>query len=178
MNAQQIFFSHNESSSHVMYESACELEGNCSTDQTSFKAYLGRWMGDIAKIAPFTRDTIVKRLRPSAEAAAAQCTGGDTGTYCGAKWTTGSYDGTKGVGQQMSALEVVQVNLLDAVEGPLTDRTGGSSTGDSSAGTDKSDSSEIPNQLDAIVKRDKVGAGILTAVVAILIIGCATFMVF
>lgn len=36
---------------------------------------------------------------------------------------------------------------------------------------------EIPDQLDAIVKRDKVGAGILTAVVAILIIECATFMV-
>lgn len=176
LNAQQIFFSHNTSSSHVMYESSCEPENKCTTDQTSFKAYLGRWMADIAKIAPFTYDTIIERLRASATAAAAQCSGGDTGTYCGTLWTTGSYDGSMGVGQQLSALEVVQVTLLDTIAGPITDDTGGSSKGDSSAGT--SDSAHIPHRLGPVTKKDRVGAGVVTGVFVCLLIGCGVFMLF
>lgn len=133
-------------------------------------------MADIAKIAPFTYDTIMKRLQASATAAAAQCSGGDTGTYCGTTWTTGSYDGTKGVGQQISALEVVQVTLLDTVAGPLTADTGGSSTGDSSAGT--SDSAHVPDRREPVAKKDRVRAGVVTAVLVCLIIGCGIFMLF
>lgn len=177
LNAQQIFFSHNESSSHVMYESACESDESCTTDQKTFKAYLARWMGDVAKIAPFTHDTIMKRLQKSATAAAAQCTGGDSGTQCGTRWTTGSYDGTSGIGQQLSALEVVQVTLLDAITGPVTDTTGGTSTGDSSAGTGASDSPPNPHRDgQGPSHKDRVGAGILTGVIVILIIGCEAFM--
>lgn len=134
-------------------------------------------MGDVAKVAPFTYKTIMKRLQKSATAAAAQCTGGDSGTQCGTRWTTGSYDGSPGIGQQLSALEVVQVTLLDSVTGPLTGTTGGSSTGDSSAGTGASGAS--PNAHDegqGPSHKDRVGAGILTAVIVILIIGCEVFM--
>lgn len=160
-----------------MYESSCENDESCTTDQASFKAYLARWMGDVAKIAPFTYDTIMKRLQKSATAAAAQCTGGDSGTECGTRWTTGSNDGTSGIGQQLSALEVVQVTLLDAVAGPLTGSTGGSSTGDSSAGTGASDSPQMPHyEGQGPSHKDRVGAGILTALIVILIIGCEAFM--
>ena len=160
-----------------MYESACEIDNTCSTDQTSFKAYLSRWMADVAKLAPFTYDTIMSRLNPSAKAAAAHCTGGDTGTACGTRWTTENYDGKTGAGQQMSALEVVQVTLLDTVGGPLTNSTGGSSKSDDSAGIDP-DSSEIPGGLRPIATKDRAGAWILTILMAGLIIGCAYVMLF
>ena len=160
-----------------MYESACELENTCTTDQTSSKAFLGCWMADVAKLAPFTYDTIMSRLSPSAKAAAAHCIGGDTGTSCGTRWTTENYDGKTGAGQQMSALEVVQVTLLDMIGGPLTNSTGGSSTGDDFAGTDP-DSSEMPGGLRPIATKDRAGAGILTILMAGLIIGCAYVMLF
>lgn len=160
-----------------MYEFACEPRGTCSTDQTSFKAYLGRWMGDVAKIAPFTYDTIISRLRPSAKAAAAQCIGGDRGTYCGTSWTKGTYDGTMGVGQQMSALEVIQANLLDAVGGPLTDSTGGSSDGNSSAGTGRS-STGLPGQWRPLTLKDRAGAWAATGAVGAAVLGYTIFMFF
>lgn len=134
-------------------------------------------MGDIAKIAHFTHNTIIKHLRPSAEAAAAQCTGGDTGTYCGTKWTTGSYDGTMGVGQQMSAWKWCRLIYWMGWKGRLLIGREDPARG-AVPQAQANPIPEIPDQLDAIVKRDKVGAGILTAVVAILIIECATFMVF
>lgn len=160
-----------------MYESSCEPQQACTTDSTSFKAYLGRWMGDIAKIAPFTHDTVVSRLRPSAKAAAAQCLGGDTGTYCGTSWTKGTYDGTMGVGQQMSALEVIQATLLDTVGGPLTDRTGGSSDGDSSAGTGRT-SAELPGQWRPLTLKDRAGAWAATGGLGAVVIGYTIFMFF
>jgi hypothetical protein len=59
-----------------MYEVACETintVGNCDVDQQSFKAYLARWMAGTAKMCPWTHDTIMAYLKPSAMAAAAQC---------------------------------------------------------------------------------------------------------
>ncbi|OJJ79769.1 glycoside hydrolase family 76 protein [Aspergillus glaucus CBS 516.65] len=177
LDAQHVFFSKNQTSKNVMYESSCEPQQACTTDSTSFKAYLGRWMGDIAKIAPFTHDTVVSRLRPSAKAAAAQCLGGDTGTYCGTSWTKGTYDGTMGVGQQMSALEVIQATLLDTVGGPLTDRTGGSSDGDSFAGTGRT-SAELPGQWRPLTLKDRAGAWAATGGLGAVVIGYTIFMFF
>ncbi|GLA17039.1 hydrolase 76 protein [Aspergillus niger] len=177
LQAQSSFLSTNESSKNVLYEAACETVGTCQTDQFSFKAYLVRWMADTARLAPFTYDTIMARLQPTAKAAAAQCVGGKTGTYCGMQWTTGTYDGTVGVGQQMAALEVVQANLLQANPGPLTHTTGGSSQGNSAAGTQASDSSRDPSELRPITTSDRIGAGVVTGVTACLVLGVTAFMV-
>ena len=145
-----------------MYESACEPNNKCDTDQLSFKAYLARWMAATTKVAPFTTDFIMPRLQASAQAAAAQCTGAPDGNTCGTKWTdNGQWDGTSGVGQQMSALEVIQSTLITNTSGPVTNSTGGTSKGNPSAGTISNSPMEQP--AGPVSRGDQVGAGILTA---------------
>ena len=62
----------------------------------------------------------------------------------------------------MSALEIVQSNLIDQVDGPLTNSSGGTSVGDANAGTNSNDN---PNQFDTITTGDKAGASIITLIV-------------
>ncbi|KAF9885859.1 hydrolase 76 protein [Aspergillus nanangensis] len=178
LDAQTRFLSQNESSKNVFYEYPCEhtyMGNTCNTDQKSFKAYLARWMADSVKLAPWTRQTILSRLTPSAKAAAAQCVGGKTGTFCGMEWTTGKYDGRTGVGEQMSALEVIQAHLLDEVDGPMSTVTGGTSKGDGAAGTGP-ERGDDPAATKPITTGDRVGAAILTVVVAVVVIGWTTLM--
>jgi hypothetical protein len=77
-------------------------------------------MAASTKVAPWLYDSIKPYLAASAAAAAISCTGGDDGTTCGTRWWTGVWDGATGVGQQMSALEVIQSNLIDKVCSWLT----------------------------------------------------------
>jgi len=97
--AATVFFQNN-----VMFEMMCENAGNCDVDQQSFKAYLSRWLTATAFLLPSTRKTINPLLSGSAMAAASSCSGNNN--MCGTKWTMGKFDGTTGVGQQMSALDV------------------------------------------------------------------------
>ncbi|EMF13272.1 glycoside hydrolase family 76 protein [Sphaerulina musiva SO2202] len=99
-------------STDVMYEASCEPFGTCNNDQYSFKAYLARWLSKSAVVYPSIADNIAKRLRASAIAAGKSCSGPSQTQSCGQKWYTGGYDGSFGVGQQMSALETVQSLLL------------------------------------------------------------------
>ncbi|KAJ5712116.1 Mannan endo-1-6-alpha-mannosidase DCW1 [Penicillium malachiteum] len=171
------FFSTNASSNDVMYEVPCELRGSCDTDQLSFKAYLSRWMADVTQYAPYTYDTIMTKLRATAQAAVSQCQGGTTGTYCGFRWSSGSYDGTTGVGQQMGVLEVVQGLLAADISGPVTSTTGGSSEGNSAAGTESDEEDESPIHYSEITTADTIGASILTALVVTLAISAVYMMV-
>ena len=98
--------------SHSMYEWACETQGKCNTDQYSFKAYLSRFMAQSAIIAPYIYDQVYQALNTSAVAATQSCSGNDDTTTCGQKWYVGGYDGSFGVGQQLSALETVQALLI------------------------------------------------------------------
>lgn len=148
-----------------MFEVACEGNGNCDTDQLSFKAYLSRWMAATTKVAPWTTKRIMPYLRQSAQAAAQSCVGGSDGVTCGTRWTVSGWDGSFGVGQQMSALEVIQSNLISAVSGPLSNQTGGISIGDPSAGTKSHDLPWEP--MRPITAGDKAGAGVLTAMILI-----------
>ena len=166
-----VFFNNN-----VMYEVACEPNGKCNVDQRSFKAYLARWMAATMVRAPFTRDLLLPLLQTSARAAAQSCTGGSDGQQCGLQWTTGSFDGSVGVGEQMSAMEVIQSNLWDQVPGPVTADRGGISVGDPSAGTG-GDQSPVGLDPDDITTGDRVGAGFLTTMVLIGVIGGAWWMV-
>ena len=166
-----VFFNNN-----IMYEVACEPNGKCNIDQRSFKAYLARWMAATMVRAPFTRDLLLPLLQSSARAAAQSCTGGSDGQQCGLQWTTGSFDGSVGVGEQMSAMEVIQSNLWDQVPGPVTADQGGISVGDPSAGTG-GDESPVGLNPDDISTGDRVGAGFLTTMVLIGVIGGAWWMV-
>lgn len=154
-----------------MKEVACEDNGTCDVDQRSFKAYFARWMAATTKVAPWTANTLMGRLQTSAVAAAKTCTGGSDGNQCGMKWTQG-FDGSMGVGEQMSVLEVVQSNLSPYVAGPLTASSGGTSQGDASAGGN----SAKTISYNAITTADKAGAGILTTIVLLTMFGGSWWM--
>lgn len=163
-----------------MWEIECETRENCDNDQKSFKAYLSRWMAATTKVAPWTRDQVYAKLTPSAQAAAAACDGGTTGTQCGLKWTTGTWDGTIGIGQQMDALEVIQSHLITDVKAPVTGNTGGTSQGDPSAGTGEANGNsaqDVSLFYYDITTADKAGAGILTAILAIFTLGGAAWAI-
>lgn len=94
-----------EHGGNIMTEMLCEPTSNCNNDQSSFKAYLSRWMAVTTLLAPYTHDAIMPKLQASASAAAKQCIGGDNGRQCGRQWYSTTWDGTKGVGQQVSDLQ-------------------------------------------------------------------------
>lgn len=155
------------------YEVACEPNLTCTTDMFSFKAYLLRWLAATTKVAPYTYDDIMPKLRTSAIAAAKQCNGGSNGRTCGLSWTKGIWDGTSGVGQEMAAMSAVFVNLLalKTIQAPVTNTTGGTSVGNPNAGMG------IVEKYDGIVepatRADKIGAGFVT--LALLIGACGMF---
>jgi mannan endo-1,6-alpha-mannosidase len=155
-----------------MKEVACEDNGKCDVDQRSFKAYLARWMAATTKVAPWTADTLMSYMKTSATAAIKTCTGGGDGNQCGMKWTASSFDGSIGVGEQMSVLEVVQTNLSPYVSGPVTAKTGGTSQGDASAGGNQAKTT----QYNAITTADIAGAGILTTIVLATMFGGSWWM--
>ena len=175
LNRTESFF---DNGTDIMFEYACEPGGNCNTDQLSFKAYLSRWMAATTKMAPFTYDRIIKKLRTSAIAAAAQCNGGPDGVTCGTTWTNkGVWDGSAGVGQQMSALEVIQSNLITKAAVPVTNSTGGTSKGDPSAGTGQTTPDGGFLVLSPVTTADKAGAWFLTVLFTILGVGTTTWIV-
>ncbi|KAK8042692.1 mannan endo-1-6-alpha-mannosidase DCW1 [Apiospora phragmitis] len=103
----------------VMFEHACETVGKCNTDMLSFKAYLARFMWATTQMMPSTRPQVQAVLNPSAAAAGKACSGGANGTVCGQRWYVGGFDGSTGLGQQMSALEVVQGLLVQEATPPF-----------------------------------------------------------
>lgn len=100
-----------ENATNVLFEQACEPYNTCNNDQYSFKAYASRFLSKTAVLAPYTLPAIRTLLTASAEAAALACSSGADNATCGQKWFVGGSDGNIGIGQQMSALEVVQALL-------------------------------------------------------------------
>ncbi|KAI0802688.1 putative glycosyl hydrolase [Xylaria sp. FL0064] len=143
----------------VAYEPACE-GGVCTADMLTYKGFLHRWMAYTAQLAPTTSERIQPLLLSSAKAAVAQCTGGDNGRQCGFHWTSGKFDGVLGAGQQMSVLGALTSVLALNTKAPVTNQTGGTSTGNPDAGSPRSPY----NELNTITTGDRAGAGILTVV--------------
>jgi mannan endo-1,6-alpha-mannosidase len=175
LKASSVFFSNN-----VMEEQACETVGTCDTDQLSFKAYFSAWLASTTVLAPFTYSTIAPLLAASAKAAAAQCSGGNQGTTCGFKWTSATYDGTTGVGQQMSALGAMNAALVQVPNEkaviPVTNSTGGTSIGDPTAGATSPEGAGMMDTIAPATMGDRVGAGFLTFAVVGSVIGGSVFM--
>ncbi|KIX93751.1 uncharacterized protein Z520_10657 [Fonsecaea multimorphosa CBS 102226] len=166
---------------NILKEVACEgvnADGSstCDVDQRSFKAYLARWMAAAMIRAPFTYPLLKPLLETSAAAAASVCTGGVNGTSCGLQWYTGQFDGSTGVGEQMSALEVIQSNLVTQVAPPVTQNSGGTSKGDPNAGTQSPIGPQDLNK-EVVTTADKAGAAILTVLLILFIVGGAWWMV-
>lgn len=170
--------------SSIITEQACEAANTCDTDQLSFKAYFTAWLASTAILAPFTSKTLFPLLQNSAKAAGSQCSGPNNA--CGYKWTAAAYDGNIGIGQQMSALGVIQSALV-AVPGtdnsarvPVTNSTGGTSLGDSNAGGGKGKGGRggESGKMDvAVTQGERAGAGFATVVVLLSLLGGMGFMV-
>lgn len=170
INATDVFFYDN-----VMIEVACENNGKCDNDQRSFKAYLARFMGWTAIVAPWTRDMIDPLLKTSAAAAALQCNAGVNQTSCGLRWVDkGKNDGSFGVGESMAAMEVVQSLLYTQISGPVTHQTGGLSVSNPNAGANVP---KTPITFSNVTTGDKAGASILTLIVLVGILVGAWWMV-
>ena len=153
-----------------MKEVACEDIDTCDEDQRSFKAYLARWMGATMALAPHTDETLRPRLEASAKAAAEQCSGPDN--KCGLRWTRHEdHDGSHGLGEQLAAMEVFQVNLIP--ETGFVNNETGTSKGNPSAGSGPSESF---TPLSDISTGDKVGAGFVTTAVLLGILGAAWWL--
>jgi mannan endo-1,6-alpha-mannosidase len=103
-----------------MFEAECELSSTCDVDQLSMKAHLARSLGSTSILAPFTAGRVGVLLRSSAVGAAAACTAGPAGNICGSKWYIKGNDGTSGLGQQLSAVEVIYALLVNQTDAPMT----------------------------------------------------------
>ncbi|KAH7328101.1 glycoside hydrolase family 76 protein [Stachybotrys elegans] len=113
------FFSPDENSTNILYEAACERVGRCSVDMSTHKGQFARFLWQASVVLPSLRERVEQYMRPSAEAAAKACSGGDGGVECGMKWWVGGFDGNVGLGQQMSALETIQGLLIHDAPAPL-----------------------------------------------------------
>jgi mannan endo-1,6-alpha-mannosidase len=119
LNATAIFFDPYGNATGIMAEVECEPTMLCNDDELSFKAYLSRFMWATTQMAPFTHGAVDTLLKSSAAAAAESCSGGTDGVTCGTKWYTDGWDGTFGVGQQLTALETIQGLLTDGTNPPI-----------------------------------------------------------
>lgn len=170
LRGSSVFFINNE----IMYEAACQTLNNCNNDQRSFKAYFSRFLGLTAVMVPETASTIRGWLVASANAAAQSCSGGFDGHTCGLNWNYTGWDGMYGLGEQMSALEVMQNLLFDQRPAPYTAFDGGSSIGNPASGYATALTDATPLDITA---GDKAGAGIITAVIGVSLIGSAVWLV-
>jgi mannan endo-1,6-alpha-mannosidase len=163
-----------------MTEQSCESVNTCNTDQLSFRSYFASWLASTATLAPFTYPTIAPLMASTAKAAAAICNAGSSGTQCGHKWTTGTNDGSFGVGQQMSALSAIQSAMIQIpgvkTIAPVTVNTGGTSQGNPSAGLPADSQAALLTPAPA-TKSGKIGASILTFLILSGVMGGSAFMV-
>nr|POF17623.1 mannan endo-1,6-alpha-mannosidase dcw1 [Quercus suber] len=159
----------------VFVEITCEPTKQCDTDNYSFKAYTLRWLAVTTQLVPTLASKIMPYIIASGKGAAGQCDGGTDGITCGFAWTTSTWDGSYGVGQQMSALSAIQANMLGVANlaPPFTAENGGTSVGDPSAGTGSNDADTGKSAVytNVITTADRAGAGILTALALILTLG-------
>jgi hypothetical protein len=176
LNKTSIFYP--EDKGGVMVE-ICEESGLCNADQESFKAYLARWLGITAQMAPEFAPQIMPLLQKSAVAAAQTCEGpsehGGGPHQCGMKWWHQGFDGTGGVGPQMTALNVISVLNAQRVAAPYTGDNGGTSKGNPGLGSGD-DQGRLPKFEKEITTADKAGAAIITIMVAVFFVAGSTWM--
>jgi len=166
-------------SGNVMYEYTCEMQGKCDTDERCFKAILSKGLAVTAQLVPSLKPLILAKLDTSAQGAAKQCSGGTDGVTCGEKWMNPTWDGLYGVGEQLSALAVIQSNLIFVgdVSPPVTNSTGGTSKGNPNAGNGDGSGTGSPTAKKPVTTGDRAGAAILTALVLLAVLGASWWMV-
>lgn len=116
----------------------------------------------------------MKWLNASAYAAAQSCSGGTDGHTCGLNWFSGGWDGMYGLGEQMSALEALVNTRVLHLPGPYNSTDGGSSIGNSAAGTEQEATNLAPLH---ITDGSKAAAAIITSVVGISIVAAGVWLI-
>lgn len=160
----------------IMYEAACQPTNRCNNDQRSFKAIFSRFLGLTCLMAPTMSDEIQSYLLGSTAAVLQSCTGGTDGHTCGLNWGYNGWDGNYGLGEQMSALELLQNRLVWTKPPPATLKEGATSVANGSSAGSNTNGPVIANTI-VIHNKDKVGAGILTAVVLLALLAASWWMV-
>jgi len=177
LNHTQVVFFPSEYGGNTMMEYACEPPDTCNIDQRTFKAYLSRWLAVATQLAPFTIPQITPWLKTSAEAAAKICTGDPNNPTCGRRWYVTPSDGKIDVGNQMTAMSIIQSNLIWALQPPLGVNTGGTSPGNPNAGENQGEPSLPGIDTRPISKGDMGGAWFLTVLSVIATVVFAWFMI-
>ncbi|KAJ5807836.1 hypothetical protein N7474_009105, partial [Penicillium riverlandense] len=163
---------------YILEELGCDPFPVCTdSNELLFKGPTSLWLGWTAILVPQIYEQIMPKLQYSAQGAAASCIGG-RGDECGGSWYMKKFDNKAGLEPQMTASNIFSINLIPfshakKSKGPLTASTGGTSKGNFNAG--KND----PNKghaLPPITTGDRVGAGILTAVMIATLIGTLAWM--
>jgi mannan endo-1,6-alpha-mannosidase len=159
----------------VFEESACAPQNSCNNDSQAFRAILARALANAEALTPSVNltskaaGTLTSVIDKSAAGAAAQCSGGKNGTTCGSDWSTSKWDGTQGLGQDLSALEMI----LAAMPGkPTAVRTeNGTSTTNHSGSSTTSSGTTATNTNDA--RRQGASIAVLAATVIFAYFACA-----
>ena len=149
----------------------------CNNDQKSFRSYTMMWLADTMKVASFMEPQISPALKTSTMAAAEQCSGGSDGVTCGMSWGKPQWDGSKGIGEQMSALQAFNAEMAKFKAGPIKNyQDGGTSKGDADAASNSgSDPNTEANK--PVTTGDKAGASILTLIVVGATVGGSVWLI-
>ncbi|PNY25314.1 Mannan endo-1,6-alpha-mannosidase DCW1 [Tolypocladium capitatum] len=166
----------------ILYEEFCEPNKVCNNDQEGFKGFLARWLAQTTRLAPYTTESIAPVLKATARAAAAACTGspptgykGPAGTACGFSWlNNGAFDGVVGVPSQMDGLAAMIAPLAERGRAPFTAKTGGTSKGNPGAGSGEQ---RDPRAMRPITAADRFGAGLITLLFVVAVMGGTAFLV-
>lgn len=191
----------------IMYEAGCQLLNGtnvCTNDMRCFKGIFSRFLGLTMLMAPQTKDWIWDYITTSAEAAAASCSGGYDQHTCGLDWTIQKWDNLYGLGEQICALDIFNTlqiftrpmiytakdlpEIYPVIEQPKNNTSYNSTNnltgqvpqtgpvyGFSDAGLNSS--TVTARQLD-LGTSDKAGAGVITAVVVLFLMGTSAWLVF
>ncbi|CAB91181.1 plasma membrane mannan endo-1,6-alpha-mannosidase Dfg501 [Schizosaccharomyces pombe] len=159
----------------IAWDPQCEYFDDCNSDQTAFKGIFMQSFGNTIRLAPYTYDTLYPLIQTSAAAAAKQCCGGYSGTSCGIYWfwNNGTWDDNYGVQEQFSALQAVQMLMIEyapeiATLASSTDNRSNSTYASNVVINDTNTTTTI-----VVKEKDRGGAGFLTFLSAIFILGAS-----
>ncbi|KAK3078162.1 hypothetical protein LTS18_008283, partial [Coniosporium uncinatum] len=170
LNATSVFV---DKDSRVIYEVACEPQSFCNVDQLAMKALYARDLALTTVSAPFTADAIAPLLQRSARAAAASCNSASNGTQCGSQWTLNQFDGTTGLGQQLSALSVIQNLLVGSTPALRTSSTMTNGTGGGNGTLAPGSNSTSPGPAVSTGGAGRMVASVSTAALLMFAVQCA-----
>lgn len=129
-------------------ETACQARDNCNVDQLAYRSILARALATTRAMDASTSDAITPVLQASALGAAAQCSGGKDGTTCGSDWASTKWDKSQGLGQDLSALEILLANIpekqVSTVNGTSTSGRPGTPTGSSTSASGSLSATPLP----------------------------------